>query len=443
MVMARDKSFQDLFIYMNGIFVGKLTREYTGRLVFAYDEGWLAFENTRPISLSLPLTEIPYKGNVVDSFFDNLLPDSELIRERIQARFGAASKKPFDLLTFTGRDCIGALQILTEPVKSSVKKIQAEHITDHAIAKLLKHYQTAPLGMDKDLDFRISIAGAQEKSALLWYENKWHLPKGVTPTSHIIKLPIGHINHSGIDLSESVENEWLCLKILSGFGLPVNHARIIQFADVKTLAVERFDRHWAENKKWLMRLPQEDLCQALGIPPILKYESDGGPGIEDVMKVLLGSQDANEDRKNFMKTVFLFWVLAAIDGHAKNFSLKIEAQGRYRLAPLYDVISAYPLAANRQMDFQKLKMAMSLKSKNRHYLWNTIQPRHWIAMAERCQFSSVMMQEIINEVCDNMENVISQVTKKLPANFPPHIADSIFTGMRKVRHLCIGHKVFK
>lgn len=168
------------------------------------------------------------------------------------------------MLSFIGRDCIGALQILTQPKTKNIKKIQATPINDNVIAKLLKHYQTAPLGMDRDLDFRLSLAGAQEKTALLWHQKKWYLPQGATPTSHIIKLPIGHIKHSPIDLSESIENEWLCLNILSAFNLPVNQAKIIQFDDIKTLVVERFDRQWTEDKRWLMRLPQEDLCQALG-----------------------------------------------------------------------------------------------------------------------------------------------------------------------------------
>lgn len=432
--MARKKHYHDLYVYMNGFAVGTLSRESTGQLNFSYCDDWLNWKNSRPISLSMPLTETAYKGRVVDCYFDNLLPDSEIIRERIQVRFQAPSKKCFDLLSLIGADCVGALQILTQPLVENVQIIQANPINDEAISTLLKHYQTAPLGMDREFDFRISIAGAQEKTALLWHQGKWCLPQGTTPTSHIIKLPIGRIEHSGIDLSESVENEWICLQLLAAYQLPVNSAAIIQFNEIKTLVVERFDRRWSEEGHWLMRLPQEDFCQALGKPSGLKYESDGGPGILDMMTVLLGSHEALMDRKKFMKSIFLFWVLGAIDGHAKNFSLKIEAQGRYQLTPLYDVLSAYPLAAKRQVEWQTLKMAMSLKGKNRHYLWSSIQRRHWFAMAEKCQFSALMMQEIIDEVFDNMEMVIANVTQKLPKNFPFELCDALFSGMRKIKH---------
>ncbi len=430
--MARTRQYQDLFVHMNGIRVGQLQRGSSG-LVFTYAPDWLTSEYSRPISLSMPLTEIPYKGHVVDAYFDNLLPDSELIRERIQARFGAPSKHCFDLLSYIGGDCVGALQLLTQDIAQN-PKITADPISDTEIAKLLKHYKTAPLGMDRARDFRISIAGAQEKTALLWHKNQWCLPHGATPTSHIIKLPIGQIKHSGIDLSESVENEWLCLKILAAFGLPVNTANIAVFEDVKALIVERFDRRWTQENTWLMRLPQEDLCQALAISPGLKYESDGGPGIQDIMTILLGSREAANDRKRFMKAVFLFWVLGAIDGHAKNFSIGIEAQGRFALTPIYDVMSAYPIAAQKQIEWQELKMAMALKSKNRHYHWSKIQVRHWLSMASYCQFSEVIMQEIMDESFDNMEQVIKEVSESLPENFPQQISDAVFAGMRGVKN---------
>lgn len=438
--MARKQLYQDLYVYMNGIRVGTLIRESTGQLVFTYYHDWLNWEYSRPISLSMPLTEAPIKGLIVENFFDNLLPDSELIRERIQARFSAPSKKCFDLLSYIGADCVGALQLLTEPIIKNIQKIKATPINDNEIAKLLKHYKTAPLGMDREFDFRISIAGAQEKTALLWHQNKWCLPQGTTPTSHIIKLPIGQIKHAGIDLSESIENEWICLKILAAYNLPVNHAEIMQFDDISTLVVQRFDRQWLDNKNWLMRLPQEDLCQALGVSSGLKYESDGGPGIQEIMKVLLGATDAMNNREQFMKSVFLFWVLGAIDGHAKNFSVAIASQGRFKLTPLYDVISAYPLAAKRQLEWKKLTMAMSLKNKNRHYLWSTIQLRHWIDMANQCQFSALNMQKIIDDVFDNMENVINQVGFLLPKKFPAQICDAIFAGMRRVKNMHSSRK---
>ncbi len=430
--MPRKRLLQELYVFMNNKRVGTLTRQPSGILIFQYDSAWLAWENTRPISLSMPLTEARYQGEVVRHFFDNLLPDSELIRERIQARFQVQSNNCFDLLSQIGADCVGALQLLTEVSAPENQKIHAKPINDKSIAALLKHYQSAPLGMDRNSDFRISIAGAQEKTALLWYQNQWYLPEHTTPTTHIIKLPIGTIKHSGIDLSDSIENEWLCLQILSAYGLPVNSAQIVKFSGVKALVVERFDRQWVDGGKWLIRLPQEDMCQVLGKSSALKYESDSGPGIQSIMTILQGARDAKSDRERFMKSVFLFWVLGAIDGHAKNFSVMIEASGRYKLSPLYDVMSAYPIAAKRQLEWKDLKMAMALKGKNRHYHWHEIQPRHWLSMAEHCQFPSSVMGNIMEEVFYGMESVIKRVSEILPKNFPPAISEPIFDGMQRV-----------
>jgi len=424
-----------LYIYMNGERVGTLEYKSSSALFFSYHASWLQSELARPISLSMPLSEKIFSGDLVYNFFDNLLPDNLDIRNRIQARFGAKTNKCFDLLSYIGGDCIGALQILTEEDPHNIKKIQATPINDQAIAKLLKNYQSSPLGMNKNSDFRISLAGAQEKTALLWHKSRWYLPTGPTPTTHIIKLPMGYIKHQQLDLSESVENEWLCLQILSAYNLPVNYATITNFQDVKALVVERFDRKWI-NKQWLLRIPQEDFCQVLGVSSSLKYESDGGPGIIEIMKELRGANQANADRTQFMKSVFLFWVLGAIDGHAKNFSVKIERQGKYQLTPLYDVISAYPLAQNRQLEWKKLKMAMAVKGKNKHYSWHEIKKTHWLAMANLCQYPENAMNSLIEEVCDNMENIISITSQKLPKCFPTHISQPIFEGMRKVKERC-------
>ncbi|MGE3921169.1 MAG: type II toxin-antitoxin system HipA family toxin [Gammaproteobacteria bacterium] len=434
--MVRKKMHRELFAYMNGVAVGRLLKESTGQLVFQYDENWLNKNISRPISLSMPLTELPYKGAVVENFFENLLPDNEAIRQRIQKRFKSESTKSFDLLSDIGADCVGALQLLTHPLTTSIKNVEAEAIDDAEIANLLKNYLSAPLGMRPDTDFRISIAGAQEKTALLWYQNQWYLPKHSTPTSHIIKLPIGKIIHAGIDLSESVENEWLCLKILAAFSLPVNQADIVHFEDIKTLVVQRFDRIWAPSESWLMRLPQEDFCQILAVPSALKYESDGGPGIKSILDILQNAESALEDRTRFFKTAFLFWVMGAIDGHAKNFSVLIKSHGRFQLSPIYDVISAYPLAEKRELESQKLKMAMSLKSSQNHYKWQTIQLRHWYVMAQYCHFPLQKVEDIIASVFDQMDEIILNLEMNLPNNFPSHISNAIFKGMQGIKNRC-------
>ena len=208
--MGRQKRSAALFVSMNGESVGTLKRSSTGNLEFSYCRPWLEAEKSRPISLSLPLGRTVFAGDRVENFFDNLLPDSQSIRNRIQTRFGVATNRAFDLLWHVGRDCVGALQLTPGEEIADVRMISSRPLTDEEISDNLRNYRTRPLGMRADDDFRISIAGAQEKTALLKRDNQWHLPQGTTPTSHIFKLPIGQIEHSGLDLSDSVENEWLC-----------------------------------------------------------------------------------------------------------------------------------------------------------------------------------------------------------------------------------------
>jgi serine/threonine-protein kinase HipA len=431
--MGRKRQGAELFVFMNSEKVGLLSRLSSGKLEFRYEAGWLRSRSGRPLSLSMPMAEQIYSGDIVENYFDNLLPDSQPIRNRIQKRFGARSNRGFDLLWHIGRDCVGAIQLFPEDIPVDVHKIESEPLSDADIAATLQGYRTMPLGMGQGKEFRISLAGAQEKTAFLRCNNEWHRPLGTTPTSHIFKLPIGRIEHSNLDLSDSVENEWLCHAVLKAYGLPVAHTEMMSFAGVKALVVERFDRRWAEDRTWLIRLPQEDMCQALGISPALKYESDGGPGIAQIMEFLLGSSNGLADRKTFMTQVFLFWVMGAIDGHAKNFSIFLRPGGAFQLTPAYDVVSVYPLVGKGQYEQKKVSMAMSLKGKRRHYLWEEMFHRHWISTAKRCNFPEDEMAQIIERVLAELDRVIAQVEGELPKQFPDDVATPIFEGMKRAR----------
>jgi len=434
--MGRARKFRALSVWMNGELVGEWRRSAAGAQEFQYAAVWLTAAAARPVSLSLPLHPQPYRKGVVE-FFDNLLPDNRAIRERIQRRFGTSSAGAFDLLQEIGRDCVGALQLLPEdhpPV--NVRKITGERLTAGAVAKILAGSLNPAFGRGEQADdvFRISLAGAQEKTALLWHGGAWHRPTGSTPTTHILKLPIGG-NPQGIDLSTSVENEWLCAQIVRAYGIPVAKCSMETFGEQKVLVVERFDRALAKNGGWYMRLPQEDFCQATATPSALKYESDGGPGIERIMELLLGSERAAEDRRDFMRTQLVFWLLAAIDGHAKNFSLFLRAGGAYQLTPRYDILSAHSMLGKGRgkLSPHKIRMAMAVRGKNRHYRWKEISARHWLETAKRCGFSE--MKSIMDEVFAQTPKVVEQTTARLPRKFPDQIAATILTGIRATAEL--------
>lgn len=432
--MPRPAKSRSLDVWMNGGHVGRWRMDARGRQTFHYVESWLDAPGARPISLSMPLrpSGSAYAGNAVESFFDNLLPDSAEIRRRIQTRFGTASRTPFDLLAEIGRDCVGAIQLLSPgQAPENLHRIEGEPLDEQGVARELRSaVSTAPLGQRDDDPLRISIAGAQEKTALLWHEGAWHRPLGATPSTHIFKLPLGRIGATQIDMSASVENEWLCARIIREFGADIAPCEISGFDDRKALVVERFDRRLAQNGGWWLRLPQEDMCQALGTPAGLKYEADGGPGIVEINKLLLGSRKSDEDRQAFFRAQLMFWMLCAIDGHAKNFSVRIEAGGRYSLTPLYDVVSAYPVlgkGANRYAP-QKIKMAMAAEGRNRHYKWAEILPRHWVATAEKCGLGASIRKEVGN-LSARAPDVVATVSSSLPENFPDHVSTPVFEGL--------------
>ena len=431
---GRPSKSRVLDVWMNGERVGNWTLQAQGHR-FSYAGTWLASLNVRPLSLSLPLSQgvAPFSGDRVENYFDNLLPDSIGIRKRLANRFGAVSTRPFDLIEKLGRDCVGAVQLMPDgAAPPDVHQISAEPLSETGVAQLLDETLAAPApgGLEDSHGLRISLPGAQEKTALLLHEGQWCVPRGATPTTHILKLPLGQVGRARADFSTSVENEWLCSRLASAFGLKVAASRIECFGRHKVLVVERFDRTLLGD--WWARLPQEDFCQVLGLPPGQKYENQGGPGMSAILDKLRGSASAIADREHFLASQLLFWMLAAPVGHAKNFSITIDRQGAYRLTPLYDVLSAWPLIGAGPYSFQwkKVTMAMSVRAANSHYKMGEILPRHWNATAKANAVGSDF-EATMERFSTLAPQAVDAVQAQLPRNFPAQVSDPIFDGVLK------------
>ncbi len=428
--MPRKPTNAPLRVLLNNRLVGRLLKEPGGAISFQYDESWLSWGNTFPISMSLPLREDAFKGDRVVAVFENLLPDSEELRRRVAEKVGAKGIDAYSLLFQIGRDCVGALQFLPDDDDAvyDASAIQGEPVDDAAIEKLLKTLARAPLGLGEDKEFRISVAGAQEKTALLYHKGKWQKPHGTTPTTHILKTQIGTLQN-GIDLSNSVENEYYCLKLMAAFGLPSASSEIAVFGKTTALVIERFDRKWTDEGR-LLRLPQEDFCQALSVPPGLKYQSLGGPGIIDGLNLLKGSDNPREDQKALLKAQVLFWLIGATDGHAKNFSIHLGRGGRFKLTPVYDVLTAQPSLVTRQIERKQMKLAMFV-GESRHYRLDEIKGRHFVQTTKRAGLPGSLAEEVLEEVAQAADTAITTVEKQLPRNFPEYIHDSVQAGLTK------------
>jgi serine/threonine-protein kinase HipA len=425
---------QSLSVWINGLRVGEWRVPPRAPMEFQYSREWLDSAAARPLSLSMPITlgDATVKGQPVECYFDNLLPDSDAVRKRLQTKFKAESIRAFDLLAAIGRDCVGAVQLLPgNDAPRKVRSIDAGPLSDNQLAhELARGLSTEPIGSLSD-ELRISIAGAQEKSAFLYHDGQWCKALGSTPTTHIFKLPIGLVGNIRADMTTSVENEWLCSRILAAYELPIASCRIGQFGAYKALIVERFDRVLHSSGKYWLRLVQEDMCQATATPHYRKYEADGGPGTVAIARILKNSTRREQDLITLFKSQLLFWMLAALDGHAKNFSIRILDNNRYQLTPLYDVLSMWPIIGDggSQLSPHKARLAMTLPGKSKHCRINDIQLRHFELLGKQLGIGE-RVAAIIDETIDRTSAVIETVGAELPRKFPEPVSGKIFAGLK-------------
>lgn len=430
--MARKKTHLPLDVLINGRLVGRLEKAASGAISFQYGKDWLAWEHRFAVSLSLPLTPIAYRGAEVAAVFDNLLPDRDAVRRRVAERMGAQGADFYSLLEAIGRDCVGAMQFLPEgDPEPSDTYVKGEPVSDAEIEAMLADLAQAPLGVDREQEFRISVAGAQEKTALLRMDGQWFRPVGTTPTTHILKPQLGQIPSSDgmIDMSDSVDNEHYCMKLMQAFGLQIAQTEIATFGGRRVLVVERFDRRW-RNAGRILRLPQEDCCQALGIPPTRKYQSDGGPNMRDILGLLRGADDPQADQVTFFKSQILFWLIGATDGHAKNFSIFLNPGGRYGLTPFYDVLSAQPAADRGQIAPSKFRLAMSAGT-NRHYRLSEVMGRHFVQTGKAAGLGMTVMRGAITELLERAADGTTQARATMPEGFADSVHESIAAAIAK------------
>jgi serine/threonine-protein kinase HipA len=421
-----------LHAWMNGELVGTWSVERQVHR-FRYAPTWVRSSHFRPLSLSLPLTASgELRGDSVRNYFDNLLPDNADIRERLRQRYRLPSTEVFDLLQALGRDCVGALQLLPpDQEPQGWRSIHCERLDEAMLEQLLYALPlSSPPASAQEDALRISIAGAQEKTALTWHRGKWCRPLGATPTTHIIKLPLGLIGGvmQRVDAGDSVYNEWLCSRILAAMGLPVAPARVEHFGRHTVLAVERFDRVRMK-EGWIARLPQEDFCQAFGLPPTMKYESQGGPGLNQCLGLLNASSQGG-DKTYFLLAQLAFFLLAATDGHAKNFSLHLHAGGRYEMTPLYDVLSMWPYFGKGPNQFRARQAgpAMLLRGRNPHRHFHTIEARHWRQLA--LQHGGETVWQAMLALVQGAEHALAVAEGELPDDFPARTWERISEGVR-------------
>jgi serine/threonine-protein kinase HipA len=348
-----------LIVILDDAVAGRLSRARGGRLSFDYDEQYRARADATPLSLSMPVQVTSHADRAVTPWLWGLLPDNDAVLRRWARHFHASASSAFSLLsTPVGEDCAGAVRFVapSELDRALARSGEVAWLTDEEIAgRLLELREDSADWLGRSFTGQFSLAGAQAKTALLLEHGRWGVPSGSTPTTHILKPAVAGLDDHDL-------NEHLCLDAARRAGLIAARTEIARFADETAVVVTRYDRVTGTEVR---RVHQEDLCQALGVPPIRKYQNEGGPGVASVSELLreVMAPDVAEDAVwRFADALIWNWLIAGTDAHAKNYSLLL-AGNQVRLAPLYDIASALPYGAHER----KLRFAMKLGGDYRVY----------------------------------------------------------------------------
>lgn len=394
-----------LAILADGQVMGAIRKDKRARLTLAYDADWRRAANAYPLSLSMPLVVAEHAHAKIEPWLWGLLPDNEAILARWGQRFQVSPRNPFALLAHVGEDCAGAVQIV-EPERVDALRAQpagqVDWIDDKDIAariRLLREDHAA-WRMARDAG-QFSLAGAQPKTAFLFENGRWGVPSGRAPTTHIVKPPTATFDGHA-------ENEHVCLALARMLGLPAAASEVRVFEGEVAIVVERYDR--VRMGGAIRRLHQEDMCQALGLPPTGKYENEGGPGVQPIVELLRGySSRPSDDVWTFMRALALNWLIGGTDAHAKNYSVLIGAGGRARLAPLYDVASTLPY----DFDFKKLRLAMKIGGR---YFLDDISLRHWRKLASSVRLDEEQLRTTCLDLAERLPDALLDVIKTARAD---------------------------
>jgi len=376
--------------------VGRVEKDAHGRLRFVYDETWREADDAYPLSLSMPLGSREHGRSAIEAFLWGLLPDNEHVLARWGAKFQVSQRNVFALISHVGEDCAGAVQFVAperlDAIRSG-KEDQVDWLDEAELARRLKALREdhAAWRMPRDTG-QFSLAGAQPKTALLWQNDKWGVPSGRIPTTHILKPPTGQFEGHA-------ENEHICLMLARNIGLPTAESRVMHFQDEIAIVIERYDRLQVGND--IVRVHQEDICQARGIMPTQKYQNEGGPSALDVVELLRSSSTNREaDVQTFVAALGFNWIIGGSDAHAKNYSLLLGS-GTVRLAPLYDVASVFPYD---EFDVRRTKLAMKVGGE---YKLAQISLRQWQKFAREIRIDAAGLIDLLIGMAKQLPDEVS------------------------------------
>ncbi|HEY5045440.1 MAG TPA: type II toxin-antitoxin system HipA family toxin [Solirubrobacteraceae bacterium] len=418
-----------LVVLMEDQVAGTLVRARGGRLTFTYSEEYREQEGATPLSVSMP-TQIPsHPDRIVTAWLWGLLPDNDAVLRRWAREFHVSAGSPFSLLgTPVGEDCPGAVRFFTpENVERALRRTgDVSWLTEEQVAGRLRELrQDSTAWLGRSFTGQFSLAGAQAKTALLFRDGKWGVPSGAAATTHILKPAV-----TGLDDHDL--NEHLCLDAARRAGLTAARTQIAGFAEQTAVVVTRYDRRLAAER--VIRVHQEDLCQALAVPPAQKYQNEGGPGAREIAALLrraMPPRVAQAAVWAFADALAWNWLIAGTDAHAKNYSLLL-AGNQVRLAPLYDIASALPYDTHER----KLRMAMKIGGDHRLLPYNN----PWPVAARDLDLDAGALLDRVLELADRAPDAFAdaagtQQVKRLKRKLPGKLVELVAERAARCRRL--------
>ena len=361
--------------------IGSLRQNDTGNLEFVYQS-----DAARSLSISLPNQKEVFEASHCVPYFSGLLPESAQVRTLIGKRYGVSPHNIFSLLQSIGHDCAGAVSFHgpeDEGASSNLDLFDGRILSVHELKALLMDLPKRPLLTDVD-GLRLSLAGVQDKAALCYEDGVWMIPHGTCPTTHILKTAIAH-------LPSSIINEHTCLKIASAIGLEAAETKIVNVDGMDILLIKRYDRVRMGDR--ILRLHQEDFCQALSILPEHKYENEGGPSTIRCFQLLQYSAFPGKDRLHFLMYFIFNILIGNKDAHGKNYSFLYNEQYQPILTPLYDTLCTdlYP----------DLTPKMSMKIGGQYRLQDVYR-RHWIGFCNELNIAFPLIEKLIFDIAEKI-----------------------------------------
>lgn len=386
--MKAEHKKQYLNVYLQEKAVGKLCSD-KGSLSFTYNDAYLKWDGASKLSSSLPLQTEEFPHQVVSPFFSGLLPDG-IVRTRIAKYLGLSEGNTFSLLAAIGGDCAGAISLFSEEEPPALSKIGTYRILDDREAfEILSMLEKRPLMVGED-GIRISGAGAQDKLMVSLVDGKIAIPTGTTPSTHIIKTNI-------TGLEETVQNEYFCMRLAKQMGLPVPDVWIHYVNQTPFYLIKRYDRQFNSSES-VKRLHQEDFCQAMQIPPELKYENEGGPKLRDCFRLLDEKIKSGcmpgKSKITLLQCVIFNFLIGNGDAHGKNFSLLYDAETE-SLAPFYDLMNT-----TLYTNVYKARMAMKIDGK---YKFKDIRLRHILALSKAVGFREDFARKLAAKMIESIK----------------------------------------